>query len=370
MPENSRSRLRDILDRAASGERLWLNEAESLLTSPDILALGRAAAQISQKLHPENRVTFVIDRNINYTNVCTMGCRFCAFHRPPGAPDAYLLSREEVFAKIEEAVGLGATQVLMQGGIHPDLGLEWFLDLFRAIRARYRVHIHSLSPPEVQYLARSEGLSVPETICALRNAGLDSIPGGGAEILDDRVRREISPRKIGWEDWMEVMETAHGLGMKTTATMMFGSVETPRERALHLLRLRDAQDRALKRAGINGGFTAFIPWSFQPANTALGGYPAGGFEYLRILAASRLILDNIPNIQASWVTQGPKVAQVALAFGANDFGGTMIEENVVRAAGVAHRVPMGEIISAIRSAGFIPAQRDTYYNILREWRRA
>lgn len=359
------SGIEGILERALGGERLNLEDGVTLLEFPDLVPLAMAADAVRRRLHPEGRVTFVVDRNINYTNVCTAGCRFCAFFRPEGHSEAYVLDREAIFAKIEETLALGGTQILMQGGLHPRLGLEWACDLLRAIKSRYSIHIHSFSPPEIDFFAWESGLPFPAVIERLREAGLDSIPGGGAEILDDRVRGIISPRKIGWERWIEVMLAAHELGMRTTATMMYGHVESVEERVTHLLRLRDAQDRF-------GGFTAFIPWSFQPANTALGRdgavrQTATGLEYLKLVAVARLLLDNIANIQVSWVTQGAKLAQVALAFGANDFGSTMLEENVVRAAGVSHRVPMEEIIRCIRETGLRPAQRNTYYGVVREF---
>lgn len=353
--------LRDVLNKAAAGERLSEAEGTALLESGDLLAVGRAADLARRRRHPDSRVTFVVDRNINYTNVCASACRFCAFYRSPDAPDAYVLTVEEILDKIGELVRQGGTQVLIQGGLHPGLGLEYYTGMLEAIKARFDgVQVHSFSPPEIVHLARREGLTVRALLVALRAAGLDSVPGGGAEILVDRVRRLISPRKISWREWMDVMHIAHELGMRTTATMMFGTVETPAERIRHLVRLREAQD-------LTGGFTAFIPWSYQPPNTELGGPAAASHEYLKVLAVSRLLLDNFPNVQASWVTQGPKVAQVALSFGANDFGGTMLEENVVRAAGVAHRVPLAEIIRVIRDAGFVPAQRTTEYRILREF---
>lgn len=347
-----------ILKKALDGERLSMAEGVALLQSNDLVAIGQVAHQIRLRKHPENLVTFVIDRNINYTNICKVKCRFCAFYRSEDDADAYVLSYEEIYRKIEETLAVGGTQILMQGGINPSLPFEWYLDLLKGIKERYNVHIHSFSPPEIVHLAEISGLSLKETIAALREAGLDSIPGGGAEILDNRVRHYISPRKITWEQWMEVMIIAHQLGMKTTATMMFGSVESPEERVAHMVRLREVQDQT-------GGFTAFIPWSFQPLNTELGGTAAGGFEYLKTLAVSRIMLDNFPNIQASWVTQGSKMAQISLRFGANDFGGTMLEENVVRAAGVTNRVPMDEIIRCIKDAGHRPAQRDTLYRIIR-----
>lgn len=355
------SKTRAVLDKAAAGVRLDAAEGLELLQSGDPLSLGRAANRVRQRWHPGGWVTFVIDRNINYTNVCVSACRFCAFHCSPTSPEAYVLSNAEILQKIEKLVQFGGTQVLIQGGLHPDLGLDYYTGMLRAIKSRFNsLQVHSLSPPEIVHLARRENLPVRELLVILKEAGLDSLPGGGAEILVDRVRRLISPRKIPWREWMEVMLIAHDLGMRTTATMMFGTVETPAERVRHLVRLREAQDRT-------GGFTAFIPWSYQPVNTALGGESTDSLEYLKLLAVSRLMLDNFPSIQASWVTQGAKVGQVALAFGANDFGGTMLEENVVRAAGVAHRVPLDQIIRVIRDAGFRPAQRTTTYEILREF---
>lgn len=347
-----------ILDKVLAGQRLNVEDGVTLLDSNDLIAIGQAANIVRKHMHPENMVTFVIDRNINYTNICQTRCRFCAFYRSETDPDAYVLSKDEIFAKIQETIDCGGTQILMQGGLHPKLGLDYYIDLLKSIKERFDIHIHSFSPPEIMHISRLSGLSVEDVLRRLAAVGLDSIPGGGAEILDDRVRHYISPHKIGWQDWLGVMKTAHRLGMKTTATMMFGSVETLEERVMHLIRVRDAQDET-------GGFRAFIPWSFQPANTDLGGAVATGFDYLKTLAVSRLILDNVPNIQASWVTQGAKMAQVSLSFGANDFGGTMLEENVVRAAGVSYRVPMDEILCCIKNAGMRPAQRNTAYEILR-----
>ncbi len=345
-----------ILEKAAAGERLTPDDGVALLKSDNLVLIGMAADAVRKKMHPEPVVTFVIDRNINYTNICGTRCRFCAFYRSAEDPDAYVLSNEEIFDKIRETIECGGTQILMQGGLHPNLPFTFYLDMLKAIRERFDIDIHSFSPPEIVHFSRISGLSVKEVLEKLREAGLDSIPGGGAEILDNRVRKYISPHKISWEEWMNVMTTAHEMGMKTTATMMFGSVETLEERVMHLVRVREAQDRT-------GGFRAFIPWSFQPANTELGGIAATGFDYLKTLAVSRLMLDNIPNLQASWVTQGAKMAQVSLSFGANDFGGTMLEENVVRAAGVCYRVPFEDIVRSIRDAGFKPAQRNTAYEI-------
>ncbi|MGI9953278.1 cyclic dehypoxanthinyl futalosine synthase [Moorellaceae bacterium AZ2] len=347
-----------ITAKVRAGERLTPQEGLELLRSADLLLLGYLADTVRKRFHPENIVTFVIDRNINYTNICTCGCRFCAFYRPPGHPEGYVLTREEIFAKIEETIGVGGTQILMQGGLHPELSLSYFEDLFKSIKERYPVKLHSLSPVEIDYLAQRSGLSVEEVLRRLIASGLDSLPGGGAEILVDRVREVISPRKTKAGRWLEVMATAHRLGLKTTATMMFGSQETLADRIAHLEAIRSLQDET-------GGFTAFIPWTYQPGNTALGGTPPSALDYLRTLAVSRLYLDNIPNIQVSWVTQGPKVAQIALSFGANDFGSTMLEENVVRAAGAHHRCSQEEIIRVIKNAGFRPAQRDNVYNILR-----
>jgi len=315
----------------------------------DLLDLGEQADNIRKALHPDGKVTFIVDRNINYTNICINRCRFCAFYRTPESPEAYLLTRDEIFRKIEETISLGGTQILLQGGINPALGIDYYTDLLRAIKARFEVNLHGFSPPEIAYLARRHQLTIRETLIILRDAGLDSIPGGGAEILSDRVREVLSPKKIRSSEWLKVMEEAHRIGMRTTATMMFGSIEGPEDIIEHLDSIRRLQDKT-------GGFTAFIPF-----------YGTTATDYLRILAISRIYLDNIRNIQASWVTQGLKLAQVALRFGANDFGSTMIEENVVRAAGVSYRVSKEDIIKAIRQAGFKPVQRDTYYNAIREF---
>ena len=350
-------------------ERISREEALALFKSADLLDLGEKADRIRKALHPEGMVTFVVDRNINYTNVCINQCRFCAFYRDAESPDAYVLSKEELFKKIEETIALEGTQILIQGGLHPDLGLDYYTALLKSIKARFEINVHGFSPPEVCYLAKKHNLTVRETIQILKDAGLDSIPGGGAEILSDRVRQVLSPKKIKSREWLRVMEEAHGLGMRTTATMMFGSVEAPEDIIEHLDAIRSLQDRT-------GGFTAFIPWSFQPGNTELSRddvglqgsiRPATAIDYLRVLTLSRLYLDNVQNVQASWVTQGLKLAQVALRFGANDFGSTMIEENVVRAAGVNYVVSKEDIIAAIKAAGFEAAQRNTYYSIIRKF---
>lgn len=334
-----------------------------MLESGDLLMLGARADEVRRRWHSEGEVTFVVDRNINYTDYCVSACRFCAFYKRPGGGEGYLLSDGEVHRKVEETLALGGTAIMMQGGLHPDLDICWFERLFGGIKARYPIHIHSLSPPEIVHIAQTSGLSVEDTLGRLQAAGLDSLPGGGAEVLVDRVRSAISPRKIGTEAWLEVMRIAHGLGMNTTATMMFGSLDTPAERIEHLRRIRDLQDET-------GGFTAFIPWTFQAGNTELaaGHVAPTGFDYLRLLAVSRIYLDNVPSIQASWVTQGLRVGQVALAFGANDMGSTMIEENVVAAAGVRHQCGVDEMVRLIRGAGRTPVQRDTLYReVRRSW---
>ncbi|RJX21074.1 MAG: dehypoxanthine futalosine cyclase [Desulforudis sp.] len=347
-----------ILNKALAGERLTESDGVTLLESADLLPVGKAAEAVRRKRHPENVVSFVIDRNINYTNVCLSRCRFCAYYRDESAPDAYVLTYDQILDKVEELVEQGGTQVLIQGGLHPNLDLGYYLGMLQAIKSRFNIQIHSFSPPEIVHLARKSGKSVHETLALLQSHGLDSVPGGGAEILVNRVRRAISPYKISWEEWIDVMLQAHALGMRTTATMMFGTCETVAERVRHLVRLREAQDRT-------GGFTAFIPWTYQPLNTELGGSGTTAVDYLKMLAVSRLMLDNFSNVQASWVTQGAKIAQVALSFGANDFGSTMLEENVVRAAGAVHRVPLEEILRVIRDAGFQPVQRTTTYEIIR-----
>ena len=347
----------DLVARIRSGVRLSDAEAVTLLRSRDLLTIGELAAERRRSQVPGNRVTFIVDRNINYSNVCITGCDFCAFYRSPGAEGAYVLSKEEIFAKVRETLELGGTAVMMQGGLHPELDIAYYEDLFSSIKERFDITIHSLSPPEVLHIASVSGLTVRETLQRLRAAGLDSLPGGGAEILVDRVRIHVAPKKARTEPWLDVMREAHLLGMSSTATMMFGSVETLEERVEHLRRIRDLQDET-------GGFRAFIPWTFQEGNTLLEGVtePATAVDYLTTLAVSRLYLDNVTNIQASWVTQGLKVGQTALHFGANDLGSTMIEENVVAAAGVFFKVSADELVRAIQAAGFVPVQRRTDYS--------
>ncbi|MHC1727334.1 MAG: cyclic dehypoxanthinyl futalosine synthase [Syntrophobacteraceae bacterium] len=337
--------------------RLDFDQAWELYQHADFHLLGSMAHAVRLEKHPEPVVTYVVDRNINYSNICSCGCRFCAFFRPPGHTEGYVLSREELSRKIEETLSLGGTQILMQGGHHPGLQLSFYEEMLSFIKANYPIHVHAFSPPEIVYFSRIEGIIVSEVISRLRSAGLDSIPGGGAEILVDSVRQRVSPRKCSAADWLAVMEEAHNQGLRTTATMMFGHEEEPVHRLQHLFALRELQDRT-------GGFTAFIPWAFQPLNTAIQREPETAVSYLRLLALSRLVLDNFDNIQASWVTMGPKIAQLALFFGANDFGSTMIEENVVAAAGVCFRLSAEEIRRLIESAGFQARQRTMEYKWL------
>jgi cyclic dehypoxanthinyl futalosine synthase len=335
-------------------------EALDAFASPDLIGLGIAADQIRRRLHPEGVATYIVDRNINYTNFCTEYCTFCAFYRPLGDAEGYILAQEAIFEKIQETIDLGGTGILMQGGLHPELKIEWYEDLLRAIKRRFRIHLHCFSSPEIVNIAEVSGLSLRDTIIRLRDAGLDSIPGGGAEILDDAVRRRISRLKCSTQEWVDVHLEAHRLGMRTTATMMFGCGESLEERVNHLEVVRRIQDET-------GGFTAFIPWTFQRPHTALAHTvkeEATAVEYLKTLAISRLYLEGIENVQASWVTQGLKTCQVALRFGANDVGSVMLEENVVSAAGTHHRASEEELRRLIRDAGFVPKQRDTLYRSL------
>ena len=339
------------------GERLSREEGIALIRDGDLLELGMLADAVRECLHPEGIVTYIIDRNINYTNVCNAQCAFCAFYRDLPSKEGYVLTKAQLTQKIEETLALGGNQILLQGGLHPDLGIEYYEELFRWMKSSYPIWIHGLSPAEVKHVCRVSGLTTEQALRRLMAAGLDSIPGGGAEILSDRVRRIIGIAKGTPADWLEVMEMAHSIGMKTTATMMFGHVETLEERIEHLLLLRELQDRT-------GGFTAFIGWTFQPENTAMAGDELTSFQYLRTLAVARVMLDNFPNVQASWVTQGGKIGQVSLRFGANDFGSLMIEENVVSAAGAHFRLTEAEIARNIQDAGFVPKRRNMRYEIL------
>ena len=348
-----------IASKVRAGARIDRAEALELYRHAPTPTLGRLADQIRSQKHPGRIVTYIVDRNVNYTNICVARCNFCAFYRPVGSSEGYVLGFDELFRKIDETIAVGGVQLLLQGGHNPDLPLTWYEDLFRAIKQRYPTfRLHALSPPEVIHLSRLSQLPVPAVIARLIAAGLDSIPGGGAEILVDRVRRLLHCYgKATADEWLDVMRHAHRAGLRTTATMMYGTVETDEERIEHLLRLRDLQDET-------GGFTAFITWSYQPANTELGGTEATGVDYLRTLAIARILLDNFDNLQASWVTQGAKVGQLSLAYGANDMGSVMIEENVVRAAGASYCMDEVEIVRNVEDAGFIPKRRNMHYDIL------
>ena len=348
-----------IADKVRAGARVTAAEALALYREAPTALLGRLADAVRARKHAERVVTYIIDRNVNYTNVCVAKCNFCAFYREVGSPEGYVLGFEEIFRKIDETIAVGGVQLLLQGGHNPDLPLSWYEDLFRAVKERYpSFKLHALSPPEIIHLSRLSQLPVPEVIDRLIAAGLDSIPGGGAEILVDRVRKLLHCYgKATADEWLDVMRHAHRAGLRTTATMMYGTVESDEERLEHLLRLRDLQDET-------GGFTAFITWSYQPEHTELSGSEATGIDYLRTLATSRIVLDNFDNLQASWVTQGGKVGQLSLAFGANDMGSVMIEENVVRAAGASYCMDEVEIVRNIEDAGFVPKRRDMHYGIL------
>ena len=350
-----------IIAKAEAGDRVDAAEALRLYREAPTAVLGRLAEAMRARKHPERLVTYIIDRNVNYTNVCVARCNFCAFYRPVGHGDGYVLSFDEIFRKIDETIAVGGHQLLLQGGHNPDLPLAWYEDLFRAVKARYpEFKLHALSPSEVLHISRLGKLSTPEVIARLIAAGLDSIPGGGAEILVDRVRKLLNCySKSTADEWLRIMGEAHAAGLRTTATMMYGSVETDEERIEHLVRLRELQDRT-------GGFTAFIAWSYQPDHTELGLYEATGVDYLRTLAIARIVLDNFDNLQASWVTQGGKVGQLSLAYGANDMGSVMIEENVVRAAGAAFCMDEIEIVRNVENAGFAAKRRNMHYEILGE----
>jgi cyclic dehypoxanthinyl futalosine synthase len=346
------------LQKGADGERLDADEAELLDEKAPLLDLGLAADARRRALHPDGAVTYIVSRNVNYTNVCTTACHFCAFYRPRGHKDSYVLDRDELTRKIDETVALGGIEILLQGGLHPDLGVEWYEDLFRWVKAKWpSINLHALSPEEIWHIARTSDLPLDDTIQRLIAAGLDSIPGGGAEILDDEVRRRIAPLKCSTDEWLSVMKAAHLKGLRSTATMMFGVGEEPRHRVAHLMRLRELQDDTR-------GFTAFICWPFQSANTRLTASDTSAQAYLRVNAVSRLVLDNVPNLQASWVTMGGGVAQASLHMGSNDFGSVMIEENVVSAAGTTFAMDSDEVERHIRDAGFRPVRRNMKYERL------
>ena len=348
-----------ILEKALNGERISPEEAVRLFETTDMLLLGNIASRISRKKLKERVVTYIVDRNINYTNICITDCAFCAFYRKEDDEEAYVHPFETIAGKIEETIALGGRQILLQGGHNINLKIDYFEDLFRRIKERFDIHLHALSPPEIVHTAKISKLTIVDTLNRLNDAGLDSIPGGGAEILVDRVRQEISPHKCSTQEWLDVMDCAHGMNIPTTATMMFGHVETVEDRVEHLRRIRDQQDKTM-------GFTAFIPWPFQPGRTELGldhdiSSQVTGLDYLKTLAISRIFLDNFDNLQSSWVTQGPKVGQMALYYGANDMGSTMLEENVVRAAGTVHCLNEEDIRRIITDSGFKPQRRNMRY---------
>lgn len=339
-------------------KRISYNEAVRMYKEADILELGAMADKIRKKLHSDNIVSFVIDRNINYTNICTCKCKFCAFYKNEGEDGGYVISKEELASKIKETLDLGGSQILLQGGLHPEFKIDFYEDMLKFMKT-FPVWLHAFSPPEIHHIAKQSGLTVAETIKRLVEAGLDSIPGGGAEILDDEARKAVSPNKINSASWLSVMEEAHKQGLKTTATMMFRKNDSAEIIVSHFDKIRSLQDKT-------GGFTAFIPWPFQPGNSELNDEAVTAIEYLRVLALARIYLDNVPNIQVSWVTQGAKVAQIGLYYGGNDFGSVMIEENVVRAAGANFRLKTEEIKHIIKSAGFIPKIRNMQYDIIGE----
>ncbi len=350
--------IQPILDCALSGERLSGSDAAKLLASDDYVRIGLAADEIRKRHHPENVVTYIIDRNINYTNVCNVVCTFCAFYRRPGGKDTYVLTMDEICRKIDETIALGGTGVLMQGGLHPDLDLEWYEELLSTLKAKYQTfQLHCFSPPEIHNMHLISGLDYETVLARLKAAGLNSLPGGGGEILDDEVRKRVST-KCTSQEWLDVMRAAHKVNLRTTATLMSGIGDTIKHQVNHLQKLRDLQDET-------GGFTAFINWTFQRENTALGKRikeELTGVDYLKMLAVSRLFLDNFDNFQSSWVTQDLRVGQIALRFGANDMGSVMIEENVVSSAGTTFCADEKTLRHLISSAGFRPQQRDILYN--------
>jgi len=351
--------VKQILEKSVAGERLSPAEGLALLESHDLVSIGEAANAVSKRMHPEPYRTYNIDRNINYTNVCSAVCDFCAFYRKPKSPEGYVLDRQVIFQKVEETVALGGDQILMQGGMNPDLPLEWYEDLLRSLKERFpQVNLHCFSPPEIHALHKLTKLPVKTVLERLKAAGLGSLPGGGGEILVDRVRKAMTRGKCLSDEWLEVCRQWHLLGGKGSATMMFGHIETLPERIEHLERLRQLQDET-------GGFTAYICWTFQPDHTDMSDIPpSGSFEYLKTQAVSRLYLDNIPNIQSSWVTQGEKIGGLALHFGANDMGSLMIEENVVAEAGTVHHLTLETIKRLIRDTGYIPRQRNVFYEYI------
>ena len=358
----SRNGIDDIADKVYEGERLSFEEGVRLFQHPNLPELGALANFVREKLHRDTNhlVTYVVGRNVNYTNVCWVRCKFCAFYRIPGHEEGYVLSKDQIFEKVQQMVDLGGIEILMQGGLNPKLKIEWYEDLLSSLKEKfgaYGIVLHAFSPAELIYIANISKLSQAEMFARLKKAGLDSVPGGGAEILTDRVRQTISPYKDTAEAWLNCMREAHKAGLKSTVTMMYGSADTIEDRVEHLVKSRELQDET-------SGFTAFIPWSFQPDGTELDYDRASAFDYLRTVAVARLMLDNIPHMQASWVTQGPKVAQIALGYGLNDFGSTMMEENVVSSAGCAFTMPVEEMERLIVEAGYEPMRRTTQYRLL------
>lgn len=353
------SSIQAILDKAVDGQRLTFEDGLRLLESHDLAAIGRAADTVTRRLHPEPYRTYNIDRNINYTNVCTAVCDFCAFYRPPKHKEGYVLDRGELLQKVKETVELGGDQILMQGGLHPQYELEWYEELLGDIKRNFpQVNIHGFSPPEIHHFTKVSKLPLKTVLERLKAAGLGSLPGGGGEILVDRVRAAMTRGKVMTDDWLNVHRVWHELGGRSTATMMYGHIETLAERIEHLDRLRQVQDET-------GGFTAFICWSFQPEHTEMANIPpAGSFEYLKTQAVGRLYLDNFPNIQSSWVTQGLKIGQLALLYGANDMGSLMIEENVVAEAGTVHYLTLDQMRDAISEIGYTPRQRNVFYELI------
>ncbi len=353
----------DIADKVYAGERLTEGDALRLFHHPNLLDLAALADHVRQQKNPTNTVTYIVGRNINYTNVCWVRCRFCNFYRVPGHEESYVLPRETIFQKIQEMTDAGGIEILLQGGLNPKLPITWYEELFRAIMDKFpQVILHALSPAEVIYIKNRSKLSMEETLTRLKAAGMHSLPGGGAEILTDRVREWIAPYKDTAEEWLDCMRVAHKVGMGTSATMMYGSVDTLEDRVEHLLKLRALQDESL--ANSPAAFTAFIAWNYQPDGTELGGTRASAWDYLRTIAIARVMLDNFPHIQASWVTQGPRIGQLSLRYGVDDFGSTMMEENVVSSAGCVFTVPIDEIERLITDAGYVPKRRNTRYELI------
>ena len=357
------SGIEDIADKVYAGERITDADALRLFEHKNVIDLAELADLVRRRKHPDNTVTYIIGRNINYTNVCYVRCRFCNFYRIPGAEGGYVLPREEIFQKIQEMVDVGGVEILMQGGLNPKLKIEWYEELFRAIMERFpTVILHALSPAEIIYIKKLNKLTMEETLTRLKAAGLHSVPGGGAEVLTDRVREWIAPYKDTAEEWLDCMRVAHKVGLRSSATMMYGSVDTVEDRVEHLRKLRELQDESLALSPT--AFTAFIAWNYQPDGTELGGTRASAFDYMRTIAIARIYLDNFPNIQASWVTQGPRVGQLSLRYGVNDFGSTMMEENVVSTAGCVFTVPLEEIERLITDAGYDVRRRNTRYELV------